>query len=43
VPQRPDLLLTLTADNVFDTLHREFIGAPQIGRLVMAQLQYTIR
>jgi iron complex outermembrane receptor protein len=43
VPRRPDMLLTVTADNLLDHLHREFVGAPEIGRLVMAQIQYTIR
>ena len=43
VAHRSDLLLTLSADNIFDVVHREFVGAPEIGRLVIAQLAYTLR
>ena len=43
LPHQPDLLLTVSADNVFNTVHREFVGAPEIGRLVIAQLAYTLR
>lgn len=43
VPHRSDLLLTVSADNVFNVVHREFVGAPEIGRLVIAQLAYTLR
>ncbi|MFL5613410.1 MAG: TonB-dependent receptor plug domain-containing protein [Gemmatimonadaceae bacterium] len=43
VPQRSDLLLTLSADNLLDARHREFVGAPEIGRLVLVQLQYSPR
>ena len=32
--------LTLTATNLFDNLHQEFIGAPHLGRLLMLRLQY---
>ncbi|MBI2503874.1 MAG: TonB-dependent receptor [Candidatus Latescibacteria bacterium] len=38
LPVQRDLSLILNADNVLDKQHREFIGAPEIGRLVMAQL-----
>jgi iron complex outermembrane receptor protein len=43
LPRRPDALLTLTARNLFNTQHREFLGAPSIGRFVLLQLEYTIR
>ncbi|HKO16303.1 MAG TPA: TonB-dependent receptor [Gemmatimonadaceae bacterium] len=43
VPRRPDLVLTLTVQNLLDDVHREFIGAPAIGRLAMLQLEYTLR
>lgn len=43
VAHRSDLLLTVSADNVFNVVHREFVGAPEIGRLVIAQLAYTLR
>jgi hypothetical protein len=35
------MIFSLSAQNVFDNLHREFIGAPQLGRLVYLQTQYT--
>ena len=43
LPRQPDLLLTVSADNILDKLHQEFIGAPQVGRLIMAQVEYTVR
>ena len=33
-------LLAVFAQNALDNRHREFVGAPEIGRLVMAQVQY---
>lgn len=36
-----NMIFSLSAQNVFDNLHREFIGAPQLGRLVYLQTQYT--
>lgn len=33
--------IALTATNLFDNMHQEFIGAPRLGRLVLAQLQYN--
>jgi len=38
LPVDQDLSLILNADNVLDKQHREFVGAPEIGRLVFAQL-----
>ncbi len=32
--------VNLSVNNLFDNQHREFIGAPYIGRLVMLRLQY---
>ena len=43
LPRRPDLLLTVTAQNLFNELHREFVGAAEVGRLVMVQLEYRLR
>ncbi len=31
----------LTADNVFDDRHREFIGAPEVGRVALLQVRRT--
>ena len=38
----PGLQLELTVQNVLDHDHREFVGAPQIGRLALARLTYTL-
>jgi iron complex outermembrane receptor protein len=40
LPMAPEATLTLTASNLFDNLHQEFIGAPELGRLLMLRLQY---
>ncbi len=37
----PGLTFDLAVLNVFDEVHREFIGAPQLGRLALARLTYT--
>jgi len=39
LPWRYDLLLVLSARNVFDNMHQEFAGAPEIGRLVTLRLR----
>jgi hypothetical protein len=36
----PQTTITLTGTNIFDSLHQEFIGAPELGRLLMLRLQY---
>lgn len=33
----------ITAQNLLDNTHREFIGAPQVGRLVLARLSFGLR
>ena len=33
----------ITAYNVLDQVHREFVGAPELGRLVLARRSYQIR
>ena len=33
----------VTAYNVLDHMHREFVGAPEIGRMVLARFRYQIR
>ncbi len=33
----------ITAYNVLDQMHREFVGAPELGRLVLARLTYQFR
>ncbi len=37
------LRFDFTIQNLFDNDHREFIGAPKIGRLALARLNYSIR
>lgn len=33
----------IAVTNLFDNEHREFIGAPEIGRMAMARISYTLR
>lgn len=37
----PGLRVDVTVQNVLDNVHREFIGAPEIGRMGMARLLYS--
>jgi iron complex outermembrane receptor protein len=36
-----NVVFSLSVQNIFDNLHREFVGAPRLGRLVYVQTQYT--
>ena len=38
-PFAQNTILSLNVQNVFDDKHREFIGAPELGRFLMTQLQ----
>jgi iron complex outermembrane receptor protein len=40
LPALGDATVGLTATNIFDNRHREFVGAPDLGRLVLVRLQY---
>jgi len=40
LPFAPEATVTLTATNLFDNQRREFVGAPEIGRLLLARLTY---
>ncbi len=40
LPFQPSTRISLTANNVLNNVHREFIGAPEIGRLLLARVQY---
>lgn len=42
VARRPELGLALSVTNVFDNRHQEYIGAPEIGRLLMVRLRARI-
>jgi outer membrane receptor protein involved in Fe transport len=40
VPRLRGATVTLSATNVLDRRHRELIGAPELGRLVLLRLRY---
>ncbi len=40
-PAAPGLRLDVMVQNVLDNEHREFIGAPQLGRLALARILYS--
>ncbi|MDT8342145.1 MAG: TonB-dependent receptor [Longimicrobiales bacterium] len=40
LPWAPGASVGLTVTNLFDDAHQEFIGAPQVGRLLLARIQY---
>jgi iron complex outermembrane receptor protein len=40
LPWAPQATVTMTATNLFDNMHQEFIGAPELGRLLMVRLAY---
>lgn len=42
VPSIPGLRFDLTVKNVLDTEHREFVGAPSIGRMFIGRLTYEL-
>ncbi len=41
VPWAPGVRLSVTASNLFDNLHNEFVGAPALGRLVLGRINYS--
>lgn len=41
-PQIPGLRLNVSAQNVLDNEHREFVGAPALGRTIFGRLTYTL-
>jgi iron complex outermembrane receptor protein len=40
-PFAQNTILSLNVQNLFGDKHREFIGAPELGRLVLSQIQVT--
>jgi len=42
IPSVPGLNLSLTGKNILDNRHREFVGAPALGRMLMVRLTYTL-
>ena len=41
VPGYQGFIVSATVNNVFNNEHREFVGAPQIGRIALLKLQYA--
>lgn len=41
LPWAPGATATVTATNLLDNIHREFLGAPEVGRLLMVRLAYA--
>jgi iron complex outermembrane receptor protein len=41
VPRVPRAHFSITANNLLDEMHREFVGVPEIGRLILTQLRLT--
>lgn len=42
IPSVPGLSVNVTAKNVLGNDHREFVGAPALGRMVIARLTYDL-
>ena len=42
IPTVPGLSFALTGKNVLDNRHREFVGAPALGRMIMGRLTYEL-
>ena len=42
LPAVPGLSVNVTAQNVLGTDHREFVGSPALGRMVVARLTYEL-
>jgi len=40
---QPGLRIDIGVSNALDNMHREFIGAPQMGRMAMGRITYSIK
>lgn len=40
LPFRRGTRVSLTANNLLNNMHREFVGAPEVGRLLLVRVQY---
>ena len=40
LPFQPSTHVSLTANNFLNNLHREFVGAPEVGRLLLLRVRY---
>jgi len=41
VPGSNDVTLSVSAQNLLDKKHQEFVGVPSLGRFIMTQLRYS--
>jgi outer membrane receptor for ferrienterochelin and colicins len=41
VPTTKDVTLSISAQNLLDKKHQEFVGVPALGRFIMTQLRYS--
>jgi iron complex outermembrane receptor protein len=41
VPRTRGVQFSITGTNLLDERHREFVGVPEIGRLILTQLRFT--
>jgi iron complex outermembrane receptor protein len=41
LPFASNTILSVNVQNLFGDKHREFIGAPELGRLILSQLSVT--
>jgi outer membrane receptor for ferrienterochelin and colicins len=41
LPGPQNVRISLNAQNILDNRHQEFVGAPELGRLLVARVQYT--
>ncbi len=42
IPWIPGTMVTVSVLNIFDTMHREFVGAPEMGTLAVGKIHFTI-
>ena len=40
LPFQPSTQVSLTANNILNNMHREFVGAPEVGRLLLLRVRY---
>ena len=40
LPFQPSTHISLTANNILNNMHREFVGAPEVGRLLLLRVRY---
>ena len=43
IPGMTGAAVGLAATNLLDDKHQEFVGAPEIGRLILARVMYSFR